>query len=62
MSDVKTLEVTPRLRFVFRREYLFNDFGHARDVQVLQQAWFCRETGETEWIDVPTEKEDTCHD
>lgn len=41
-------EVTKQLRFVKRK----NGNTH------LQQKWFCKNSGKTEWRDVPLEQED----
>lgn len=46
----ETWERTTALRIL---RPLLSGFGGSHDK--LQQAWFCRETGKTEWRDVPIE-------
>lgn len=48
-------EPTVLLRFVERVE---NHFGDAKQVRVLQQTWWDRGSGDTQWRDVPLEKEE----
>lgn len=56
MSDIpaiRTFQQTPSLRWLPPKKT-----GGGWELPVLQQAWVCRETGEIEWRDVPTKKED----
>lgn len=63
----QTWDCTPWLRWVSRWRHtshplIGNFVGRTQTVmeeyKVLQQAWVCRETGKTEWQDVPMEDED----
>lgn len=56
VNTAEVWEATPKLRFYERTEHF--PTGTARIAKVLQQLWYCRTNGKTEWRDVPMERED----
>lgn len=51
------MEPTHILRWVRRQTAAYAPVGASRYEKVLQQKWVCHHSGESEWRDVPTEKE-----
>lgn len=55
-----TIEVNAPMGYIWERTNelrIARNLSHRGREERLQQRWFCRETGDEEWRDVPTYKE-----